>query len=121
MRQLHLALGMVLVATGFAETMSYGQELGFADAPLRRGETGFRALYTVDQDGLRAKYLVAAPGMISSATPEWSHDGKMVAFDAVADIDDVTKSELFVYAVEGPFKGPVRAPRLWQHALVVAR
>jgi Tol biopolymer transport system component len=45
--------------------------------------------------------------MISSATPDWSHDGRLVAFDAVKRIDDVTNSRVFVYALEGPFKGLV--------------
>jgi TolB protein len=106
---LRLTFWIILVEAALVVTGSLAQELGFADAPLRRGEAGFRALYTVDRDGLKAEYLVAAPGMISSATPEWSHDGKMVAFDAVTEIDDVTNSQLFVYAIEGPFKGPVRA------------
>src|SRR5688500_6324652 len=84
------------------------EEALFAEGPLRRDEEGFRALYTIARDGTRPRYLVAAPGMISSATPAWSHDGKMVAFDGVPAPDQVRQSRIFVYALEGPFKGPVR-------------
>ncbi len=76
-----------------------------ADEPTRRGEDGFRALYTIDRDGSKAKYLTAAPGMISSSSPEFSHDGTMVAFDAVGTVGSLGDCHLFVYALEGPFKG----------------
>jgi Tol biopolymer transport system component len=104
----------VMAAVGLLGNEALAQEepggaAVFAQGPIRRDEAAFRALYTVNRDGTNARYLVAAPGMISSGTPAWSHDGKMVAFDALAAVDDVERSQLFVYAVEGPFKGPVRS------------
>jgi len=71
----------------------------------RKGEEGFRALYTMNRDGSGVEYLVAAPGMISSSSPEWSHDGTMVAFDAVPDVGALGKAHLIVYAAQGPFRG----------------
>ena len=80
------------------------------DKPLadRRGEEGYRALYTMNRDGSNVELLVAAPGMISTATPEWSHDGKMIACDAVPKVDAVSESHIFVYAVDGPFRGTAK-------------
>ena len=113
MWQSRLACSVILAAMALfgKETLADEEPGGaaFAQGRVRRDEAAFRALYTVNRDGTNAQYLVAAPGMISSGTPAWSHDGKMVAFDALADVDDVCRSQLFVYAVEGPFKGPVRA------------
>jgi Tol biopolymer transport system component len=71
----------------------------------RRGEQGFRAIYWMNRDGSRVKYLCAAPGMISSADPQWSHDGKMIAFDGVPEIQNSVKGKIYVHALEGPFKG----------------
>jgi len=71
----------------------------------RRGEDGFRALYTIDPEGSKAKYLMAAPGMISSSSPESSHDGTMIAFDAAPRHNALDEAHLFVSALEGPFKG----------------
>jgi Tol biopolymer transport system component len=82
------------------------QTLG--DGASRKGEKEFRAIYTVNPDGTDAEFLVAAPGMISSATPEWSKDGNMVAFDAIPQIDEFQLSHIFVYAVAGPFKGTMK-------------
>ncbi len=76
-----------------------------AEAPPRRGEDGFRAVYTIDRDGSKAKYLTAAPGMISSSSPAYSHDSTMVAFDGVVRHNSLGECHLFVYALEGPFKG----------------
>jgi len=74
----------------------------------RRNEEGFRALYTMNRDGSAVQYLVAAPGQISSATPEWSHDGNAIAFDSVDRLEQFTRSRLFVYAIDGPFRGMIR-------------
>ncbi len=74
----------------------------------RKGEDGFRALYTMNRDGTNVRYLVAAPGMISSSSPEWSHDGAMIAFDAVPEVGALSDAHLFVYALRGPFKGTFR-------------
>ncbi len=74
----------------------------------RHGESGFRALYTVDRDGSNVQFLAAAPGMISSATPEWSHDGKKIAFDALPSIDAVILSRIFVFVMDGSGQGEIR-------------
>lgn len=74
----------------------------------RRGEREFRGIYTINPDGSDAEFLVAAPGMISNATPEWSKDGNMIAFDAIPQIDEFQLSHVFVYAVAGPFKGTLK-------------
>jgi Tol biopolymer transport system component len=74
----------------------------------RRGEKEFRAVYTVNADGSDAEFLVAAPGMISSATPEWSRDGNMIAFDAIPQIDEFQLSHIFIYAIAGPFRGSIK-------------
>ena len=76
-----------------------------AEQPTRKGEEGFRALYTIARDGTKAEYLTSAPGMISSSSPAYSHDGTMVAFDATADVGALGDCRLFVVALEGPFKG----------------
>jgi Tol biopolymer transport system component len=75
---------------------------------VRRNDPGFRGLYTMHPDGTKVEYLTSAPGMISSADPQWSHDGTMVAFGAVPEFDNSLKSKIYVYAVEGPFKGRIR-------------
>src|SRR5262245_2030171 len=36
-------------------------------APMRRREEGFRGIYMMDRDGTHARYLIAAPGMITNA------------------------------------------------------
>jgi len=74
----------------------------------RRNEEGFRALYTMSRNGSDVQFLVAAPGQISSATPEWSHDGNAIAFDSVDRLEQFTRSRLFVYAIDGPFRGMIR-------------
>jgi len=74
----------------------------------RRNEEGFRALYTMNRDGSDVQFLVAAAGQISSATPEWSHDGNAIAFDSVDRLEQFARSRLFVYAIDGPFRGMIR-------------
>ncbi len=80
----------------------------FAQGPVRRDDPGFRAIYAVNRDGTNVRYLVAAPGIITNMAPDWSHDGKLIAFDGVAAVNDFSRAQIFVYALEGPFKGPVR-------------
>ena len=75
---------------------------------MRRNEPGFRGLYTMNRDGTHVQFLTAAPGMISSADPQWSHDGGMVAFGAVEQSDAPLSGKFYVYAMEGPFKGKMR-------------
>lgn len=78
------------------------------DGATRRGEDGFRAIYTIDSKGSKAKYLTAAPGMISSSSPELSHDGTMIAFDGVPRHNSLGEAHLFVCALQGPFTGMFR-------------
>ncbi len=90
------------------KSTAQGKQQGDPLLADRRGEEGYRALYTINRDGTDVELLVAAPGMISTATPEWSHDGKMIACDAVPTVDAVTESRVFVYAVDGPFRGTAK-------------
>jgi Tol biopolymer transport system component len=96
------ALPATTVDRGEPHQVDAAQPAPVAD---RKGEDGFRALYTINRDGSGVQYLVAAPGMISSSSPEWSHDGTMVAFDAVPEVGALSQAHIFVYAVAGPFKG----------------
>lgn len=75
--------------------------------PLR-DEHGFRALYTMNRDGSDVRFLFAAPGMHTTATPEWSHDGTTIVCDAVPRIDALTECRVFVASFSGPNKGMVR-------------
>jgi len=75
------------------------------EAADRSGEKGFRALYIMDDDGSNVRFLAAAPGMISSSSPEFSRDGKMIAFDAVPQIEEFQQSKIFIYYLDGPSKG----------------
>lgn len=79
-----------------------------SEAVIRRGEMGFRALYTINRDGTNLQYLLAAPGMIITGTPQWSHDGKMIVCDSMPHVDQPVLSRIWVYGVEGPFKGMIR-------------
>ena len=91
--------------TGRAQSITSTSWLPTEPIPLRRNEDGFRALFTIDRTGENVKFLTAAPGRISSATPEWSHDGTRVAFDAVKELHQFSASELFIFHVEGAHAG----------------
>jgi len=92
----------ILAAMGSGVCLGQSKPAPGAD---RKGEEGFRALYTIDRDGSNVRFLAAAPGMICSSSPEWSHNGSFVALDAVPRIGELGDARLFAYAVEGPFKG----------------
>jgi Tol biopolymer transport system component len=74
----------------------------------RQGEPTFRPLYTIGRDGSDLQFLWAAPGMITTGTPQWSHDGRMVAVDSMPRTDTVQESRIWIYGVAGPFKGAYR-------------
>ncbi len=74
----------------------------------RRGEPRFRQLFTINRDGTDLRELFAAPGMITTTMPNWSHDGKMIACESVARTDVFVESRLWIYAAAGPFKGMMR-------------
>ncbi|MDZ4817622.1 MAG: hypothetical protein SGJ20_01475 [Planctomycetota bacterium] len=73
-----------------------------------KGQPGFRAIYSMNPDGSDVQYLASAPGMITSADPQVSSDGTMLALNAFPRLDAVEASRLFVYALSGPFKGSIR-------------
>lgn len=87
-------------------TKAHGLEV--SSAGLRQGEPGFRPLYTINRDGTDLKFLLAAPGMITTGTPQWSHDGQAIVIDSLPKVDAVQLSRLWVYGVAGPFKGMLR-------------
>ncbi len=91
-----------------AQLTTLSAALGPVTLRSRRGEPRFRQLYTIRRDGNDLQELIAAPGMICSSAPQWSHDGTMVAFDAVAATDDFIPSQIWIYAAAGPFKGRLR-------------
>lgn len=78
------------------------------NAPSRRADPNFRQIYSLNRDGTDLKEFFAAPGMITTSTPQWSHDGKSIAVDSAPQTDAVVQSRLWVYGVAGPFKGMVR-------------
>lgn len=71
----------------------------------RRGERGFRGLYTANRDGTGAELLIAAPGMLVTSDANWSHNGQRVAMNGMPAVDAFGESHLFVYDLEGPNKG----------------
>ncbi|MCM2372979.1 TolB family protein [Aporhodopirellula aestuarii] len=81
------------------------ERAAFVDLHARRNEKGFRAIYTMDRDGGNVRYLVAGPGLISSATPEWSHNGHYIAFDGTPQLSRFTLSRIMVAGIAGPFRG----------------
>lgn len=79
-----------------------------SEAVIRRGEPGFRPMYTINPDGTDLQYLLAAPGMIITGTPQWSHDGKTIVCDSMPVVDQPNLSRLWAYGVGGAFKGLIR-------------
>jgi hypothetical protein len=61
------------IASGLERIESLAATASHAD---RHSEPGYRALYKIHPGEPTAQFLYAAPGMISTATPEWSHCGK---------------------------------------------
>jgi hypothetical protein len=76
--------------------------------PNRVLEEGFRGVFTVKRDGTDFKFLFAAPGMITTGDPAWSHNGKMIACNGLPGIDAVVQSKIFIYHLDGPLKGKSR-------------
>jgi Tol biopolymer transport system component len=81
---------------------------GRASAPPRRNEPMFRGIYKVNRDGTNLEFLTAAPGMIVNTDPRYSHDGTMLAYGGVPEVDQPVKGKVYVVALSGPFKGRVR-------------
>jgi Tol biopolymer transport system component len=63
-------------------------------------------IFTSEPDGANPRFLVASPQMTWNGSPAWSHDGKMVAFDA--NPGSFSSAHLFIYAAGGPFKGALK-------------
>ena len=68
----------------------------------------FRPLYMINRDGTDLKFLLAAPGMVTTGTPQWSHDGNSIVVDSTPQTDQVSLSRIWVYGVAGPFRGMTR-------------
>ena len=66
------------------------------------------SLYTVEYIGKGVEYIGGAPGYHGAGSPAFSHDGTMIAFDAYPRFFEYVKARVFVYAVEGPFRGMFR-------------
>jgi hypothetical protein len=99
-------LGHTSAADGVLESIARNLDtLQSQLTPDLRQQAGFRGLYAIKPENPNAQFLFAAPGMISTATPEWSHHGDLLAFDAVPTVDDLNQSQIGVYAADGPFKG----------------
>jgi Tol biopolymer transport system component len=91
------AIGAILFALIFLNAL-IPRAARSADVPAH-----VAAIYTMDPDGANQQFLIAAPQMSWNGSPTWSHDGKMVAFDANAG--GFSTAHIFVYATSGPFKG----------------
>jgi Tol biopolymer transport system component len=63
---------------------------------VRAAETG---IYVIKPNGGGERKVVSVEGMAYHGSPRWSHDGKRIAFDAVAENEDVRK--FFVVNVDG--------------------
>ncbi len=59
-------------------------------------ETG---IFVIKADGGGERKVVSVPGMAFHGSPRWSHDGKRIAFDAVAEDESVRK--FFVVNLDG--------------------
>ncbi len=68
----------------------------------------FRPLYSINRDGTDLKFLLAAPEMVTTGTPQWSHDGNSIVVDSTPETDQVILSQIWVYGVAGPFRGMTR-------------
>jgi Tol biopolymer transport system component len=71
----------------------------------RRGEPGFRALYKANRDGTDVEFLLAAPGMITTSDPNWSHDGRRLAMNGMPEVDAFGESRIFLHEFEGTNAG----------------
>ena len=59
-----------------------------ADNHERSGEPRFGAIYWMDRDGSNLHFLFSVPGLISTGTSAWSHDGHYIAFDGPPQLED---------------------------------
>ena len=65
-------------------------------AHFAAAETG---IFVIKAGGGGERKVVSVPGMPSHGSPRWSHDGKRIAFDAVAESEGIGK--FFVVHVDG--------------------
>jgi len=95
--------GWLAAGFGAAHRASAEDQPEMAEKPPVRGIPG---IFAMDADGSNPRPLVKLPGMRWHGSPSWSHDGKMVAFDATSG--EFSASHVYVYVVKGPFKGMLR-------------
>lgn len=106
MRQLMLrwrrcaAFGAMLFAMIFLIVLS-PRAARSADNPKR-----VPSIFTMEADGSNPQFLVAVPQMNWNGSPTWSHDGKMIAFDA--NPGGHSTAHLYIYAVRGLFKDTLK-------------
>src|SRR4051812_2101283 len=100
---------VVVVAALLAAGFGAGQRARAEDEPEmaeKKPVKGIPGIFAMDPDGSNPRPLVKLPGMRWHGSPTWSHDGKMVAFDATSGA--FSASHVYVYVVKGPFKGMLR-------------
>jgi len=98
-----------LVAALLAAGLGSGRRAGAEDQPdgtEKKPVRGIPGIFAMDSDGSNPRPLVKMSGMRWHGSPTWSHDGKMVAFDATAAA--FPAGHVFVYVLKGPFKGMLR-------------
>src|SRR5438105_2876248 len=73
----------------------------------RKGESGFRALYSISPKGGDAEFFLAAPGSIINTDPQFSHDGKFVVFSGFPKVHGNMEAKVLVAALDRPYKGTI--------------
>lgn len=97
-----------LKLSAFTRLLFNPQDAAGLDAISRRSEPRFRPLDSINRDGTDLRMILAAPGMITTGTPQWSHDGKMIVVDSTSETDAVVQSRIWAYGVAGAFRGMIR-------------
>ena len=72
----------------------------FGDETVDVSDGTHWAIYTMGIDGSNLRPLHPMPNVSGQGSPSWSHDGKMIAFDAWGENNDL-KSNVFVVDVDG--------------------
>lgn len=62
-----------LKLSAFTRLLFNPQDAAGLDAISRRSEPRFRPLDSIHRDGTDLRMILAAPGMITTGTPQWSH------------------------------------------------
>jgi Tol biopolymer transport system component len=93
---------VVMVALFSIAFVSLAGNWATAQTPLEYGKP---RIFTADSDGGNVKLLFEVPEMASHGSPHWSGDGKYIIFDATSQPRRYDLSQMYVFAVGGPFKG----------------